>query len=246
MTENKPVIGITASPMMVEGGILAGSERSCVGRDYIRAVTRAGGIPIIIPAVNDADTLDKQVAMCQGILLSGGGDIHPSFYGEEPVGPLGFVSLERDEYEIKVVQAAKAAGKPLLGICRGVQLLNVAFGGTLYQDISWVKGNRLEHNQNCPGNAAWHTVTIAAGSRLHAMMGVERIMTNSSHHQIIKGVAPGFLINARTKDGVIEGIEKDDSLWIVGVQWHPERLVEQSPAMQNIFDHFVAAAGKAL
>ncbi len=209
---------------------------------YCRAVEKAGGIPVLLPALA---ILDRPLhSFCQGLLLSGGGDFDPAFFGEEPHPQLGTVDLERDRWEISLIRKARAEGLPILGICRGIQALNVAFGGTLYQDLPaqyLPAPNRplLEHNQQIPGDQVSHRVTIVAGSLLSRVIGPTEIWTNSHHHQAVKDPAPDLKVTARSDDGVIEGLEGTGDHFLLGVQWHPERLA--NPDSQRLFTAFVRA-----
>ncbi|HHW12809.1 MAG TPA: gamma-glutamyl-gamma-aminobutyrate hydrolase family protein [Firmicutes bacterium] len=233
----KPVIGVTCRhdrKQIPDQYMLAGA--------YCRAIEKAGGIPVLLPAQAEFDR--PLHSFCQGLLLSGGGDIDPAFFNEEPHPRLGTVDQERDRWELLLVRKAYAEGLSMLGICRGVQVLNVAFGGTLYQDLPAQYAQRpnrplLEHNQQIPGDQVSHRVTIAAGSLLARILESTEIWTNSHHHQAVKDPAPNLRITARSDDGVIEGLEGTGDHFLVGVQWHPERLA--SPDSQRLFAAFVRA-----
>ena len=242
MSLARPVIGITAGTTLADSSLLSGGTRRFVGDDYIAAVVQAGGIPIVLPSLCDHQIVEDQAKLCDGFILSGGGDIHPPLYGEEPYGPLGFVNQERDACEIQIVQLATGMNKPILGICRGLLILNVAFGGTLYQDISLAGGYPVEHNQNSPRQTVCHRVTLKPQTRLCDIIGRETVMTNSTHHQVLKDVAPGFTVNAWTTDGLIEGMEKRGTPFMLGVQWHPERMLETEPVMLGIFKKLIFEA----
>lgn len=239
MTNKKPLIGITASLLTVETGSFFGRERSFVGYDYVKAVSAAGGTAILLPVVGDEETIKAHVDLVDAIILSGGYDVTPQLYGEEPKPFLEATHPLRDAFEISITQHAYKKHKPILGICRGVQLLNVAFGGTLYQDVSQHGRSVLQHNQHCKPEYPSHTVIIEEDTLLAKIQGKTEISTNSYHHQAVKDVAPGFIVNARTKDGLIEGIESIGSHFILGVQWHPELMFEKNSDMFALFKGFI-------
>ncbi len=204
--------------------------------NYVMSVSRAGGIPYILPVIPDLETVRKQVESVDSIVLSGGYDINPLIYGEEPAAELGTICPERDDYDINVAKIALEMNKPLLGICRGLQVLNVASGGTLIQDISGKKGN-LKHLQSARPDLATHTIDIESETNLHKIIG-KSARVNSFHHQAAEKIAPGFLVSARSKDGVIEAIEKEDG-FAVGVQWHPEIMTGNDDAMLGLFRELI-------
>jgi putative glutamine amidotransferase len=229
------IIGILASILTVEDGLHSGGERFFSNDDYIKAVVSAGGTPVILPPLAETDKIERQLAAVDGLLAPGGGDLDPCYYGEEPLPALGTVYPERDEYELYIIKLACQLGKPILGICRGAQVINVAFGGSLHQDIG---DGLLQHYQNTKKYGLGHTVEILKGSLLQAILGVGLIRTNSYHHQAVKVVAPGFVVCARSCDGLIEGIENREK-GILAVQWHPEMLAPRQPIMQKLFDWLV-------
>lgn len=234
----KPLIGILTNVLTVEEGIFAGSERLYIPRDYVNSIVRAGGIPLLLPIV--ADTVCGQIEVVDALILAGGQDVHPRHYGQESSAALGAVCQERDLYEMEAIKYAVTRKKPILGVCRGLQVLNVAFGGSLYQDIpSHFPENAVKHSQKVKKEEGTHRVEIAEGSQLWKMVGKQMLMTNSFHHQAIKELAPGFAINARSEDGLIEGIEYMEAPLIVGVQWHPEMMASQNDDMQQLFTAFV-------
>ncbi|CUI16755.1 Peptidase C26 family protein [Candidatus Protochlamydia naegleriophila] len=242
---NKPIIGISASLLMIETGCFKGRERVFVGQDYIQAIVQAGGIPVVLPVVSDEGAVERQMELIDGLLLSGGYDVHPLLYGEEPDALLQDLYPERDQYEIQLTQGAYQSGMPILGVCRGLQLMNVAFGGTLYQDVSRHSPFVLQHLQHAQVHVGAHTVELVEGTVLKNAMQVDLLLTNSFHHQSVKKVAPGFRVNALAKDGIVEGIEKVDHPFIVGVQWHPELMVEKQLEAGKLFKSFVEASKAA-
>lgn len=236
----RPRIGITCG--------LSGEGRPAftVKEAYVRAVFTAGGLPILLPPVGDGLTLEPPVEAwlegLDGLLLPGGGDVDPVFFGEEPRPGLGDVEPERDVLELALVQAALAAGLPILGVCRGCQVLNIAAGGSVYQDLPGELPGVLKHRQAAPMWYPTHLVQVEPGSRLAQLLGVTELRVNTSHHQAVKRVAPGWVVTARAADGVVEGIELPKHPFALGVQWHPEAMVERDPVQRRLFAALVEAA----
>lgn len=205
---------------------------------YIDSLSRAGAQFRWID-LDDPDEAVAEAMQYPGLLLPGGGDIEPTLYGEERDPACGVPNLLRDAAEPKLFHAFLKADKPILGICRGVQLMNVALGGTLYQDIKPLA--------EVPHNDHWgkiHTVTIRHGTLLEKLLGEDApktLLVNSQHHQAAKQIAPGLTLAALSEDGFVEALEKQDAFFCIGVQWHPERLSGSDPRQQAIFDKFVEA-----
>lgn len=238
-----PIIGILANIEKIEKEPFAGTERAVLHYSYIDAIAAAGGVPLLLPIVEDEASIQRQISSVDGLLLSGGYDVQPLLYGEEPHPALGFVYPKRDHYEIKALQAAYALQKPILGICRGLQLINVAFGGTLYQDVSqYTAASPLQHSQNTHGHYPSHTATVMQNTKLHAIVEKKTLLVNSFHHQAVKEVAPTFCINATAPDGIIEGIEKTQYPFFIAVQWHPERMANHHLDMHKLFQALVYAS----
>ncbi|RME49197.1 MAG: gamma-glutamyl-gamma-aminobutyrate hydrolase family protein [Chloroflexi bacterium] len=213
---------------------------------YIRSLELAGTAPIIIPLLDREDTLRAIYEQLDGLFLAGGVDVDPSLYGEPPHPKLGDVNRERDRVEITLLRWALEDGLPVLAVCRGIQVLNVAAGGTLYQDIESQVPNAIRHNYHKikPRNYRAHEVIVEPETRLFDAIGAKVVRVNSLHHQAVKDVAPGFRVAARASDGVIEGIERLNGHYAVGVQWHPEALAEEDAAMQALFDTFIDEINK--
>jgi putative glutamine amidotransferase len=217
------------------------------GYDYCRSVALAGGAPLLIPLELGSDAWRSAYERLDGILFPGGVDVNPCYYGEQPHPQLGQVDDALDEAELLLARWVLADHRPVLAICRGIQLINVAAGGTLYQDLPSQVPNALCHAcypPTYPRDARAHTVDVVPDTRLAAILGEGELWTNSRHHQAVKDVAPGFAVTARTSDGVIEAIEQVDALFLVGVQWHPENLATEDPQMLGLFRSFVEACSR--
>jgi putative glutamine amidotransferase len=239
----KPIIGISGGHLIDQGGRFPGYKRSYVNDNYIQSVIAAGGVPYIIPVNDEEEVIREQVLNVNGLILSGGDDVFPQFYGEEPLEKLGGVFPERDIFDSRLIKFALELRKPIFAICRGIQILNVTFGGTLYQDLSYIDNCTIKHDQYSRSDLSTHTVTFSSESRLYKIFG-DSTRVNSFHHQAIKDVAPGFRVAAVAKDGVIEAIEKEGDDYVVAVQWHPEMLAHKDPLMLTLFKTFVAEADK--
>ncbi|MDR2469305.1 MAG: membrane dipeptidase [Tannerella sp.] len=214
----RPLIGLSVTR--------TGNGGSQVGASYVAAILKTGGVPVVIPAMTDGAALRQLVAELDGLILTGGEDVNPLWYGETPHPQLGKVDDVRDEYEFKLLKLASDRNIPTLGICRGEQLINVYFGGTLYQDISSQRPMTvsLKHRQNKSYESPSHAVAVVPGTQLAAIIGAGRRQVNSMHHQAVKAVAPGFRIAACAADSLIEAIEAWPERPALAVQWHPELL----------------------
>lgn len=215
---------------------------------YIRCLEAVGAAPVIVPLLRDEEALRTIYTALDGLMLAGGDDVDPALYGETPHPKLGDVDPERDRVELLLLRWALEDDLPVLGICRGIQVLNVAAGGTLYQDIRAQCPWAARHNyyRTRPRDYRAHEVRIERGSRLFHLMKTPRAAVNSTHHQAVRDVAPDLVVSARAEDGLIEGIEWPDRLFVVGVQWHPEALAHQDPVMRRLFGGFVDAIRERL
>jgi putative glutamine amidotransferase len=238
-----PLIGVTMSTTP-DGAPGKNPPRAWLNNAYFRAVADAGGIPVLLPPHLEGRALDALWSRLDGILLTGGGDVDPARFGEDPHPTVVDVSDARDRLEIEVTERAVHDRRPLLAICRGVQILNVALGGSLYQDIASDIGSTIAHSQTAPRDQPTHPVKVMGeGTRLGATLGAPEVEVNSMHHQAIKRLGRGLREVAWAPDGIIEGVEIPDAGGLVfGVQWHPEELTAHDPAARNLFRTLVTAA----
>ena len=212
--KERPVIAITGNY----------ADTNCtLAEGYYQSVLLAGGIPLVVPPYEETDNLGELLDRVDGLLLSGGGDINPLLLGEEPIMELHSINHKRDMQELLIARLAADRQIPILGICRGIQVLNAVLGGELYQDIhSQMEGKRIKHDQNLNRSYPSHTVAIEEGSMLFSIFKQESLPVNSFHHQAVKVPAPGLRVSATSIDGVIEAVESAEHKSIIGVQWHPE------------------------
>lgn len=225
-----PRIGVTCSTT-------ASTDRYYVPRHYVEGIDATGGIPLLLSPLKSEDKLDTYLSLVDGLLLSGGADLDPVFYNQEPKSGMRRIDPEKDRLELKLGKSALERGIPILGICRGCQMLNVIGGGTLNQHI-----DGLKHWQNAPEAYPTHEIEIRRGTKLFQILQTERIRVNTFHHQSVKDVASGFVVSATSKDGVIEGLESTTHPFAVGVQFHLEYLWKEDPAFKRIFSAFVEAS----
>lgn len=242
----RPIIGMTCTTATTfeQGGLRLLPTQEVGYRTYVHAVTASGGAPLFIPLVREQAVIESLAAKLDGLVLTGGPDINPLYFHSEPHPNLGLVDQEQDELELSITKLAMEANIPILGICRGIQVLNVANGGTLYQDIfsEAATPSLLKHRQQAPMTTLTHSMKIEPGTGLHEMLQQTTILVNSHHHQAVKDVAPGFRVTARATDGLIEGIELASRKFVVGVQWHPEGSFREDVYAQRLFQAFIQAA----
>jgi Predicted glutamine amidotransferases len=236
----KPVVGVTT-------GFAKRNEFSqgpYVHQDYVQSLFLTGAVPVLLPVASDS-LIDRYLDLCDGIIFSGGGDIDPRFYGEAPSPYIEPFDAERDQFEMTLLKKAVSAGKPVFCVCRGLQVLNVAYGGTLIQDLATEWKQPILHDQKIPRSQTSHSVRLLEDSRLSQLFDRKTsIFVNSLHHQAIKTLAPSFRAVAYAPDGVIEAVESDASSRIFGIQWHPESLTAGGdPLMRRLFQTFVTACG---
>jgi putative glutamine amidotransferase len=237
----KPVVAVSATTRVTDG-----VERVRLNASYLHALEAAGLVPLVVPPLDGSSDVESILRAVHGLVLTGGEDIDPSRYGAEPRPPTHAAHARRDACEIALTLAARHLALPTLAICRGVQLANVALGGTLVQDIPSERTDALVHDGGSARNARVHEVRIEPGSRLASAIGTSSLTVNSSHHQAVDCVAPRLRVNAAAPDGVSEGLEWAASdWWMVGVQWHPEELVDDKEAWdRSLFAAFAAECSR--
>lgn len=236
----QPLIGVTTS-------ITFGRhpERAYLNSAYLAAVQEAGGVPVPLPPQLDDRALMELAHRLDGLLLTGGGDVDPASFDEPPHPTLSEVSPARDRLEIALVARFMEVRRPILAICRGIQVLNVALGGSLYQDVASDPGTEIQHQQKAPRDQPTHPVKVVSGSFLARTVGSDELEVNSLHHQAVKTIGRGLLPVAFAPDGIVEGLELEDAgpgRFVVAVQWHPEELVARDPAARRLFHAFVEAS----
>ncbi len=240
---SKPIIGITCSMEYEDKKRKYPTAYAFdyIKRSYYEVVEKSGGVPVVLPNTRRTELVDRFSNIVDGLIISGGNDVDPVFYGERKKAKNLSITRERDLFEIALVRKAKAKRVPILAICRGMQLVNVAFGGSLYQDFSFeerffdhtLEGSALYHKK--------HPVIIQKESKLFRIIGKRKIMVNTSHHQMVKKVAPKFIATAWSeKDGVIEAVESKDNNFLLCVQWHPELMKDRSS--KALFDSLIHSA----
>lgn len=235
----RPIIGIACSKMFFPNNNL--DQYFYVGSGYVDGIARTGGTPLILPLMTIPDApFREMLASLDGLILTGGEDPAPHLYGEPPLQGLGEIEYERDLAELAVIKLALELKKPILGICRGMQILNVALGGTLVQDIPSQIPGAYQHAQKGSRQYGAHTVKLEPGFVANAL-GKTEVLVNTSHHQSVKDPAPGFKVTGKAGDGVIEVIEHEQEL-LIGVQWHPERMWSHDDTMLKLAAAFVEAA----
>lgn len=240
MTRPRPTVGVTIGDDPKRPGF------HLLRADYVRAVEEAGGLPLLLVPGRPEDAPDL-VSRLDALVLSGGADVDPSLYGEAPHPKLGPVFKDRDRFEIALCREALEQDLPLLAICRGHQVLNVATGGTLLQDLPSDLGRVVEHDPDVERYAPAHDVAVVPGTRLHQLLGRDQVAVNSFHHQAVDSLGRGLVVSARCPaDQVVEGIEVPDRRFAVGVQWHPEAYWGGRPGgFPALFEGLVAAVATA-
>jgi putative glutamine amidotransferase len=239
-----------SNPRIAVSGVVRswdGADRTGVNAAYVQALLASGGVPLILSPLLGASLAGPALGGFDGLLLTGGEDIDPSWYGAEPSPLLSPPSRERDLFELALFAVARQRGLPILGVCRGIQLINVALGGTLVQDIATEQPGALDHRPAGLRDTRSHVVRLEPGSRAARAMGATSVRVNSSHHQAIKQLAPGLVASGRTSDDLIEAVESDSGTsWILAVQWHPEEMHADRQAPEHgLFRALVDEAGVA-
>ena len=230
----KPLIGITSS--YEHNPESENAYKTSVSIDYSRAVMNAGGIPVVLPVHDNIEVIREQISHLDGLLLSGGVDSDPALYGEDSLQEIGVISPERDKFEIMLLEEYLKTDKPILAICRGLQLVNIYFGGTLYQDIKYLD-TQIQHKQKWHLYLPTHNIDILGKDNILYEIFGEKTRVNSFHHQMIKDLAEGLTPIAKSSDGVIEALQKKDHPFFYATQWHPEMMaVRGNDEMKKILD----------
>lgn len=229
----KPIIGMTALVDRGEG-------KQFMLNTYTESIKDAGGIPVMLHTTDDDESIARLAEMCDAFLFTGGHDVHPSMYGEEMIEGVGPCE-ERDAFEKKLLLAVLETDKPILAICRGMQLMNVVLGGSMYQDIMTQRPTDVEHRMPAPSDKVIHSVRITPDTPLCSILGTENDEINSYHHQCVKEVGQGLETMAFAPDGIIEGLYMPDKKFVLGVQWHPERLAKKYENAAKLFKAFIQA-----
>ncbi|WP_100012538.1 gamma-glutamyl-gamma-aminobutyrate hydrolase family protein [Lentibacillus sediminis] len=232
----KPLIGVTAS-------METDQSQYFVTNRNIKAILQAGGMPVILPYLLKEEDVGQIARQLDGLYATGGYDIDPTLFGEEPHPNLGTIIPARDHSEIFLMKRLLEDGKPILGVCRGAQTLNIAAGGDMYQDIyAQIDSDLLQHTQKAPVEHGSHYVDVLPGSLLHKLTGTETLKVNSLHHQANRDVSESFQISGKANDGVVEAVESKTHLFALGLQWHPEAMVlAGDEASEAIYQGFVRA-----
>lgn len=229
--KKRPVVGLTMSY-----DFAIKRERYYIPVEYVQVTREVGGIPLLLPSVNDDETIDEFAERIDCLILTGGGDIDPERFHREPLPALGDVDPLRDEFEFKLISRALERKIPVLGICRGMQVLVAATGGTLIQDIESEVDKPLQHRQKAPPWAGSHRIEVFENTCLYSILQCKEIKVNSFHHQAVLDAGPYFRVSARTSDGIIEAVEsRNGDVFVLGVQWHPELMWQRDEMSLGIF-----------
>ena len=235
----KPVIGLCFAEALI-----AAPGKLCVNMSYIKALVDAGATPLPIPVTDDPSRAAEYIDLIDGLLIPGGQDITPALFGKDPIPQVTYMIVAQDRMEMELLRLAEKKGIPVFGVCRGLQLMNITFGGGLIQDIHAEKKATVCHKQDLSiRSQATHSATMLEGSLLEELLGKEPLYVNSYHHQALDDVAPGFTVSATAADGIIEAIENREKN-LYAVQWHPEEMYVRYPRFANLFRYLVEQAKK--
>ena len=235
----KPLIGITSSHEYNPDVLNA--HKTSISEDYSLAIIEAGGIPVVLPVHDNMEIIKELVGYLDGLLLSGGVDPDPLLFGEDCLQELGNISPERDRFEYMILEEFEKTKKPILGICRGLQLVNIYYGGTLFQDISYAN-TKIQHKQRWQLDLPTHNIDILGEDHIFYEIFGKNTRVNSFHHQMIKDIAPSLTPIAKSSDGIVEAFWKKDYPFFYAIQWHPEMMsVRGNKDMKKIFDRFIEA-----
>ncbi len=241
-----PIIGITPDVTYQKGTSDPTASTFFLSERISRAVLNAGGIPIVLPVISPQRILQEALDHLDGILVTGGNfDIHPRYYGEKPFKSLGEIKESRTQFELELITLSLDRDLPVLGICGGEQAINVAMGGSLYQDLATQAPHAIEHQQKMPKEHTGHPIRIFPATKLHQIVEHDVLNVNTTHHQAVKQPGRGLVANATSEDGIIEGIEGRDHSFVLGVQWHPEFLIQRDSSQGKIFSSLISACKEA-
>jgi len=242
----KPLIAISSSydPTHSQHGYETMGPHFYIYADYVRPIVELGGAPVIIPVLRDTDYYRDSMLNASGLLLIGGIDVNPFLFGHKVEKGCGKVDPDKDFGEIEMFKIALEMDIPILAICRGIQLMNLAKGGTLHQDIADDIPEAFKHNPGFPPGTFCHHVNVETDSLLYSIVKTKRFAVDSSHHQAVDKIGDGCAISARSDDGVIEALEIQSKRWVIGVQWHPERVWRYGIEHKMLFESFVKACGR--
>lgn len=230
----KPVIGLTS-----QYNHLVNRKMIEINNTYVNAFIEGGGVPIIIPIVKDTDEIDSYLDLVDGLVFTGGDDISPLYFGEEPIKEIGSICTDRDKMELELFKRAYERKIPILGICRGLQIINVALKGTIYQDIFVQLPYFIAHVCTNNVHQGFHSINIKKDSILYEIFGKERMVVNSQHHQSIKDIGANLKVTATSVDGIVESIESTNEKFVLGVQFHPEAMIYNDKEFVKIFNFFI-------
>ena len=232
----KPVIGLTS-----QYEHLVGRKMIKMNNTYVNAVVHGGGVPIVLPIIRELSDVERYLDLVDGLILTGGEDVSSIFFGEEPLKEVDTICLSRDNMEIELFNKAYDRNIPILGICRGLQVINIALGGTLYQDINAQVPNAIGHMCGYNIHQGYHTINILEDSMLNSIFKTDKLIVNSQHHQSIKDLGKDLKISSTTVDGIVESIESTNEKWLLGTQFHPEVMVESDDNYIDIFKSLIKA-----
>lgn len=237
----KPIVGIPCYSQARQNAIFR--EASATQQTYIRALEDTNAVPLLLPITSKPEAAKNVIRCINGLLLVGGMDIDPKRYGQDPLTNISPIDINRDNIELTITTLCLTEHIPVLGICRGIQMLNVCTGGTLWQDIATQIPNAIKHDYypRYKRNRLSHYIEIDRNNRLSEIFPDKTIKVNSLHHQAIRSIGNGFKVTATSHDNIIEGIESIEGSWTVGVQWHPEELINDDPYMKKLFSSFASA-----
>lgn len=239
MINNKPIIGILCDKESKEG-----VPRYFVKSNYISAIRDAGGNPYIIPPLSDKKDMLNVFGLIGGLLVPGGDDVDSKYFNEEPHPSVVLTNPEVIEFQMEFCRMALEKDLPIFGVCAGFQIINIASGGNIYQDIPSQYSNPLKHKKNeSDADDPIHNVQIEKNTKLHEILELDGVEVNSTHHQALKDVADGFAVTARADDGIIEAFESRNHKYVLGVQWHPEDLYKENKLFLKLFERLIKEAG---